>query len=495
MTTTTALGLLPAELWGLVFSSLHCNEVMKLALVHRSFLPLTRPYLLGNLTLCSLHPDSHERVRVILTNPEFGRYVRHLRIEHFPVQVVHSPHWRRALEVKYYELQQFKWRHPLRSFRRLALTHKTSIKTAEMVLPYLLNAHKVTVNLQHSHTIPYPERLEQLWTKCPPIQILHLQLDSLHSAFFAECVEKDPMVLNQLKELSLQLFRRSGCRLGTRDQRNNISVVFDACRHSLKVLSLSSHAWPYLIVPVLGKMPHLERFEWDGTQSWMHLGDSNCPNILNFLRLHKDTLRHVALLGFPLGMEDQWFSPSEDSNMLPKLVTLFLDCQSGMLRFPYPIPTYVTPFADTLEVLYLDGKPMEVEAITLLVLVLHKPLGGARLKALRVPVQMLRVSLFTTLAGHLDNLQTLEVAYLGGDLLSPVNRASFRLEMKVRDFSHWSLKCLNILAIEGDAFSEKHKDSAKALLEIVSGEIPSVRSCEKIDWPEILDLRCTSFTF
>jgi hypothetical protein len=66
--------------------------------------------------------------------------------------------------------------------------------------------------------------------------------------------------------------------------------------------------------------------------------------------------------------------------------------------------------------------------------------------------------------------------------------------MKVHDFSHWSLKCLNIFAIEGDAFNKGHKDSAKALLEIVAGEIPSVRSCEKIDWFEILDLRCTSFS-
>jgi hypothetical protein len=31
MTTITALGLLLAELWGLVSSSLHCNEVIKSA--------------------------------------------------------------------------------------------------------------------------------------------------------------------------------------------------------------------------------------------------------------------------------------------------------------------------------------------------------------------------------------------------------------------------------------------------------------------------------
>ncbi len=64
--------------------------------------------------------------------------------------------------------------------------------------------------------------------------------------------------------------------------------------------------------------------------------------------------------------------------------------------------------------------------------------------------------------------------------------------MKAHGFSHWGLKCLNIFAIEGDAFSEEHKDSVKALLEIIAGEIPSVRSCEEIDWSEVLDLRCRS---
>jgi hypothetical protein len=115
--------------------------------------------------------------------------------------------------------------------------------------------------------------------------------------------------------------------------------------------------------------------------------------------------------------------------MLPKLNTLLLDFESRMLRVPNPIPIYVTPFADTLEVLYLDGKPMEVDAVALLVLVLHKPLGCARLKVLRVPVQMLRVSLFTTLAGYLNNLKTLEVAYPDVDLLGPVNRVCIPLTL------------------------------------------------------------------
>jgi hypothetical protein len=294
-----------------------------------------------------------------------------------------------------------------------------------MVLPHLSNIQRITVNLQHSRTFSYPERLKQLWMKCPLIQILHLQLDSFHLAFFVGCVETAPTVLNQLKELSLQLFRRAGSKPGTQNQKKNLSVVFDACRHTLTVLSLFSDAWPHILYPTLGKMPRLERFQWDVTRCrcWIGLGPSDCVNVLDFLRLHKDTLRHVALLGFPFGSTNgQWLSPSEGSNVLPKLTTLLLDCKSRMLCILFPIPTHVTPFADTLEVLYLDGNTMEVEVVTLLAMALHKPPNGARLKALRVPVQMPTVSLFTTLAVYLDNLQSLEVAYPDVELLGPVSR-------------------------------------------------------------------------
>ena len=61
-----ALESLPLELWGLVLSLLPRREVLKLAMVHRIFLPLTEPHRLAHLTLCSFHPDLHERVTDIL---------------------------------------------------------------------------------------------------------------------------------------------------------------------------------------------------------------------------------------------------------------------------------------------------------------------------------------------------------------------------------------------------------------------------------------------